>query len=963
MNQWRKGVLDFVIFLMDFCETLCHCENPAVRQNICTLVGFLLKEGRCTDTACGNSLSMNVRRKFYSILMERQLDKVVAVRAEVIQSVADIQDDEIPNDFVEALERSPKDIILMGFRDVAADCRLTAVYALRIIIHSHTDFLIELVSSDPSVKVRVAVIRKFARLDFTFLTEQQRMDILRAVIFDDDPSVVDVVRDVLLSEWLYFVHSIQKRKTRRESRKHPQLRDKKVERDKVNGDNKSHVISDSQEIKCDHGLGSAALGLLAMLDFCDELQSEYICRRTLFSLFDVIRKKLHFERNSLTNFVSSLVNDNTFPEVLSTHNYRTLLDESLSRTDQAQYAFFWRILIEYCFKRAHTESEYKECTYMLAPPLHVMCELVQKMRMLPLQAEDCLQNVCGEVPVCDIQQITIIHLLGVLRHLDRNDLLGMNEWKSLLLSLLEDDSLSKEVTDCVMIDLVDVFFQGKPEQFLATVYDVAFESIQRPKYNNSKDSKLLLTAVENKQPHSVFQFSECEKKFYIQLLHSMLRTGIFTKFSLMLRRIYDNIIRPCFCLKGTQFYIWALEAAGILSIISEEMAMINISEALDAFNSNSEKMQVSAMDVVTDLISVYGYENICSWSKTGQFDAQSIRRFSSALLGVIRSKNVDALVCSKACECMSKILLMESIANEVFHFADVVAGLISRLFHSRIFRLTGMKTCLEKFFSMFSSIRRSNQIVVIAAFHQLMSDLRKASDDDFVLRIDIVGALEFIVSMTRVDLLTHAPDTEMGSVQPIFMREILEYLLHHPNDPCASLYWHTASLLDLKSFSYADIIEVQNTAQRIIENAISTTLLRNTFSNEVHKFIRYVESTLHSLVNRDSEVAEHEDCLTELGEKSVRTLGRRRKQISRSTNSTPSKPSIATVKKRRVISTVKRSTQQLLSNDKSPSPSPICQSLITPIARSRPVLSRNAKNIAVNKTRRWLFENENWQNQ
>ncbi|KAK6010915.1 hypothetical protein OSTOST_24014, partial [Ostertagia ostertagi] len=75
-------------------------------------------------------------------------ETVTAVRAEVIQSVADIQDDEIPNDFVEALDRSPKDLILMGLRDVAADCRLTAVFALHVVTPSHTDYLIELASSD-----------------------------------------------------------------------------------------------------------------------------------------------------------------------------------------------------------------------------------------------------------------------------------------------------------------------------------------------------------------------------------------------------------------------------------------------------------------------------------------------------------------------------------------------------------------------------------------------------------------------------------------------------------------------------------------------------------------------------------------------------------------------------------------------------------------------------------------------
>lgn len=101
-----------------------------------------------------------------------------------------------------------------------------------------------------------------------------------------------------------------------------------------------------RDMKTDHGYGSAAQGLLTVLDFCDDpevrciddlakcfdsgqdlyFQAEQLARASLFVVFDVVREKLQVEHSHLAHFVSSLVNDNTFPEVLSTHNYRTLLD-------------------------------------------------------------------------------------------------------------------------------------------------------------------------------------------------------------------------------------------------------------------------------------------------------------------------------------------------------------------------------------------------------------------------------------------------------------------------------------------------------------------------------------------------------------------------------------------------------------------------------------------------------------
>ncbi|KAK6057437.1 hypothetical protein COOONC_05049 [Cooperia oncophora] len=203
---------------MEFCEILSCCEDAAVRQNVCTLVGFLLKEDTSSNSVEERAMPIDIKRKLYSILLERQLDKMTAVRAEVIQSVADIQDDEIPNDFVEALDRSPKDIILMGFRDVAADCRLTAVFALRVVTQSHADYLIELASGDSNSKVRVAAIRQLARLPLTFMTEQQRMDLLRGVLFTDEPSVMDAAFSLLIPEWISFIHRVQERANKRRSR-------------------------------------------------------------------------------------------------------------------------------------------------------------------------------------------------------------------------------------------------------------------------------------------------------------------------------------------------------------------------------------------------------------------------------------------------------------------------------------------------------------------------------------------------------------------------------------------------------------------------------------------------------------------------------------------------------------------------------------------------------------------------
>nr|CDJ89525.1 unnamed protein product [Haemonchus contortus] len=952
INQWKRGVPDFVHCLVEYCESLSCCDDVAVRQNICTLVGFLLKEQDGGSATEESVMSIDIKRKLYSILLERQLDKVTAVRSEVILSVADIQDDEIPNDFVEALERSPRDVILMGFRDVAADCRLVAVCALHVVVPSHADYLIELASCDPNSKVRVAAIRHLSRLPLTFLTEHQRMELLRGVIFTDEPSVMDAAFSVLIPGWLSFIHRAQKRRNEgRDSGEHTAggelAADIKQEQDSADD---RITLSGMRQKNCDHGLGAAAQGLLGMIDFCDSHEADVLARATLFFAFDVIRHKLHLNHCSLTHFVSSLVNDNTFPEVLSTHNYMNLLDSSLSKTDQAQYAFFWRVLIEYCCERAEAECERLECVHMLAPPLSSMCDLILELEHSSKKDSVNSDETELSVPAYDINQIAILHLLSILRYLDHRDAVEMGEWKCLLLHFLRDVTISKELTECVIDNLVKEFFDGKPEQLLVTVCDAIAETIRSAGLDKCDES----SAREMQQPTSNTM------RVCMQLTHSMLRTGVFQRCGPLLKKLFDDIIVVGLKSENSRVYVWALEAAGILAMLEESLAEDVFSKAEEGLKSDSEELQISAIEVLTDLLGVYGYDKIVRWQRSGvegEEATQHSAHFASFILNIITSKDIGPSLCLKSCECAAKILLLQSLSDEVFSCTQFITGLICRLFHSSSFRHPEVRLCIEKFFAIFSAVQRKNQLAIMAAFHLLMSQVRNASDDDFVLHIDIVAALNLIVGATQFRLLRHAPDREQGSVQPTFLRELLCYQKDHADDVCASLYWQTAAALDLEEFEAAELLEAQRTVQIILDEASSTSSLRSKVVGDIHKFMRSIENAFHVIAGRDAEDAERGDCITEL--RSRGPLAKRgRRRTPRSSHTTPIKSARTTSSRKKASTSIKRSTQKVLEGDGTPSPPAVVDSLVTPIARSRPLLTRSAKLAAASKTRRWLFEKE-----
>ncbi|VDK83946.1 unnamed protein product [Cylicostephanus goldi] len=180
------------------------------------------------------------------------------------------------------------------------------------------------------------------------------MDLMRGVVFEDEPSIVDVLYNVLISEWLKFIHRVQEKRNRR--RVHCVEVEGSVTyiKEEVDDADIMNLSQNLRDLRTDHGYGSAALGLLVMLDFCDDPEAEPLTRRVLFVVFDVIREKLQLEHSQLTHFISSLVNDNTHPEVLSTHNYRTLLDDRYVIVNLNLASFLSHVA--YCFIFSGTSS-------------------------------------------------------------------------------------------------------------------------------------------------------------------------------------------------------------------------------------------------------------------------------------------------------------------------------------------------------------------------------------------------------------------------------------------------------------------------------------------------------------------------------------------------------------------------------------------------------------------------------
>uniref|UniRef100_A0A1I7WYU3 Phosphate transporter n=1 Tax=Heterorhabditis bacteriophora TaxID=37862 RepID=A0A1I7WYU3_HETBA len=347
--------VEFIDFLVNYCEELCFCDEAAVRQNVCSLIGFLFSASSSFAKDTNHVMSFNYRKRLYVLIRKRQLDKIVNVRAEVIRAVLAIQDDEIASDFKEALERSPKDIILMGLRDIAFECRLAAVQSLSVAVHAQLEGLIDLAMGDKYSRVRIGAICRLGKLPLRLFTAEQKINLLYATLSDADQTIREAGHKLLLSEWLDSILNLRMKKSK-----------------------KSNTLEQYVKLDLDYGLGTAAQTLLGQLDFAESYETRKSARIILFASFDIIRKRLSLENEMLSDFVTALVNDRTKPEIISRSNYKIILNRKLSTVNQACYTFFWHSLVKYCSEKAKNEPDKLECMHRLAVTLSAMCGVVKK---------------------------------------------------------------------------------------------------------------------------------------------------------------------------------------------------------------------------------------------------------------------------------------------------------------------------------------------------------------------------------------------------------------------------------------------------------------------------------------------------------------------------------------------------------------------------------------------------------
>uniref|UniRef100_A0A1I7WYL2 Cnd3 domain-containing protein n=1 Tax=Heterorhabditis bacteriophora TaxID=37862 RepID=A0A1I7WYL2_HETBA len=507
--------------------------------------------------------------------------------------------------------------------------------------------------------------------------------------------------------------------------------------------------------------------------------------------------------------------------------------------------------------------------------------------------------------ILKMKQITVLETLEILRHLDR-DTSGI---------LLSDCSLSKEVTDRIMIDLAEAFYSSRADDLLSAVCEITAGVVHKV-YN--PDATLANETVSlplnmTLRPIEMPELDEVTLHFCMQLTHSLLRTGIFNKFNALLRGVYDNVIDKCWSSTSAKVRVWALEAVAIIGMIDEDIARGKLPVIVEALSIDEIQVKMGCLDILTDLIIVHNYEKVMSWYSTADVETNRARHLIYYFVDIIKDTVADYSLCIKGCECACKILLAEPRGFKNKHWVDTVTSLIMRLCHPSASKNSYLKGCLAQFFPIFCTINRSNQLLLLSGFHNILAEVRISdAEDSFVAKVDIERATLFIINLTRFSVLQEtAPGKNEGPVHRVLLSDILAYLSDHPEDGFVRIYCQATALLELDGIPLDEITNMQQGYQSLLDTFVDIVGSRSKSVTELKKLIRRIDTARKALNSKHIEISQYsemDDAVCELPVISTlhTPIKTRKTPLSTSTPGTSKYKS----RRKKMQSTIKKSVRQ-----------------------------------------------------
>lgn len=785
MLAGNSQLLDFII---EYCIKLSSAESIVIRQYICIFIGIIYKNASQLDNnnQSESFLSETHYRKLFLILKERWIDISPFVRREAIRSLSFIQNDAVSSDHEEAVQRSPRDMLITSLGDCIPECREEAIKNLVITDNMQIKLILNVAQRDEDFRVKKIAFNKILSDEkFNEINSKTIIDVLENLLGLHQQEFKDITIDLLI-HWSKNAQA-------------------KIYQSDFHTNNNKLASEDSTII----------LGTLHFLRDLDIYKKEKICEQALSIILQAVAER---NNNSFVYVISILTDLNNGS--LNLKNYRNVLDSNCSLNEKSLLLFYWRVIVELsCFIYKDRDDQRSICLFKLVPTLKTLSDFVGEFVELITENQSILkENLRGTKKKNeDLKQFCFIQLFRILHCLEQEPV-GMESWKKLLFSILSNcnvylsSNLVQEIVECIMH--VHFFQEGAIEialhEFCDTInFFVHDDHLSLNLYNELPNNVLRERSTNTENIDNLIKMDDIIRKRCLIILNAILRSGFFKKFFVELQGLCEMILKDSYVSKSMEIRSLALECLGIISLCDESYAKMHICLIEQALEVDLKAVKLTCLKVLSDLVIFYGYQKVSKWySRMDDDDIveidldNCIQNYQNTcfsyniikkLIDYSTSKDFD--ISFYATNYLCKWCLS---VNDITDWDIIVCHLLLMSFRDEYKNNLKLQACLSRFIPMFAAASRKNQTLIANGFISVMNMLKERDLESDLTSISEISLAESVLKLTSYNvLLNDATDKFKGSAHSYLSQVVLTALKTNSDDYFAEIYCKMLSNIEM----------------------------------------------------------------------------------------------------------------------------------------------------------------------
>lgn len=769
-------------------------------------------------------LDLEVALRLFRLVKRSLCDKDLKVRCPAIRGMGIIQSVPLPSQWpADALEASPRELIVRSMRDRYWECRLTAVRCFTV-TQNDVRLYTDIISFDKSNIVRVAGLEKVGEMKPNW--EPQLLTPLMITAFrDHDVQVRDAAKGTLRN-WITMIAKKYSKKMAK------QMTDRDVIPTKENGDEENPPEAKNKG----YILAAQALVLVFYVNTPVVAENQGNLRRVVHHLLDVLRTMYHCKQDMMKTFVEQIAQDIATTQdhkcgvpLIMRSTISTLLE--INETVQGQdlnttrsMVFFWRCMVEFCVDNAHHAADKTVSLNRFLLPLKTMVDhfevFLQRVKFeeqLAPQQSSSLHVL--EVDVYVMQMSLVENYLYVLRHCEK-DTPGKEAYKQLLISMMMNPFYQKRVFDMVFQEMAQ-FYTECPEDlfslFKARITEMRmkwrgemFPEIEGTVLVGSHKTEAKWDEEEKaKRSTKLAQGTMFINKYEIKILNCLLKMGLLPHWDNEYESRYGKMIRENIANTEStdSSRVHAIECLGMIGTYDFDLVHDDFRDFIKYWTLlKPETIQASVVVCLADLYLMNSKTaddiNKIMREEHAKTSVDDLRPFLGEIL-VDENLETGSELLLRAVEAICRILLNSRFEPDDKNAQRVIVSLM----HRASLKLTDtygakLRSTILTTLSLFGGMSQRNQLLIVntfpAFFHAWTHTPAAAGQENVLSKMKRVGSC--FVSLTRHSCLPPLAQARSKPAQLTLVRTILDELESHAASDIAEFYLSALPQVEFESF-------------------------------------------------------------------------------------------------------------------------------------------------------------------